>query len=114
MALAAIRHLVLIFLAMCLQLIQGNGKADAPTVHFHCEAADKQGNAIQVQQSLPVKEAEFTAFAAVQAAENVIFRLPRRYRGSGAKVRGRIGFKTAAQAFGADFAAGVAKQLGAR
>ena len=96
---------------MCLRLVRGKGKADASVVHFHCEAADKQGNAIQVQQSLRVTEAEFTAFAAVQAAENVIFRLPRRYRGSGAKVRGRIGFKTAAQAFGADFAAGVSEQL---
>ena len=47
-----------------------------------------------------------TAKIAVQAAENVLFRLPRRYRGSGAKMHQRIGHKTAAMVFGHDFIAG--------
>jgi hypothetical protein len=103
---AVVRQLLLLFWTMLI----GMNRTPTAAMYFHCEAADTGGNSVQECLYVPVTEQRFTAFAAVQAAENVVFRLPRRYRGSGAKDSSRIGVKTAAKTFGHDFAAVVTNQ----
>jgi hypothetical protein len=104
---ALLRQLLLLLLTALI----GLKRRASPAIRFHCEAADSNiSDSVQSSLCVPVTEQKFTAFAAVQAAENVIFRLPRRYRGSGAKDSSRIGFRTAARAFGHEFASLVVKQ----